>query len=102
MSLFQTKDVYRIHVTDHPIFSRHWINVEAASHESFLTVEDLHENLFDKPELCMDMVYSYDLLGALGEWKVNKKSVSCKDIKGNHVRFPLTSKYRFWENQFSR
>lgn len=73
---------------------------DAESREFWIDIAMVAYLLKIMPELNKRLVYNYDLLGSLSNWKLNNKSVTCEDIKGNRVRFVFTSKYKFFVNAF--
>ena len=62
---------------------------------------DLHGILRENEELQSRLLYFYDMLGCLSDWKVNAMSITAIDSKGNRVRFPLDKPYPFVIDAFA-
>lgn len=44
------------------------------------------------------LCYYYDIISCLYDFKINKNSISCYDIKGNKIYLKYNSKYLFFTN----
>lgn len=62
-----------------------------------LDINDLKNIITEAKKQKINIIYNYDILGFLSDFKVNKKSITCTD-QVKKVVFKNNSKYIFYKN----